>query len=212
MRTRPSTAAPLAFLVLLAFALLSAPFARPVSAADDAAPAETTSAGFAPAAGAAAFGGAGQLALSLGATADEHFFFHKTSGAWQLRIAPAADYFVLQSFSVGGVVAYEHDSGGGGTGTNGLGRDSFSIGARAGYAFAFNDRFGVWPLLGVRLDYTSANHASQTDTWLPIYLPFLFHPAPHFFAGVGPNFQVHLSGHETTVWGIDTVLGGWFSP
>jgi hypothetical protein len=171
---------------------------------------EASSGGFTPTAEAAGFGAAGQLALSLGATADEHFFFHKNGGAWQLQLAPAADYFLLAHISVGGVVAYEHDSGGGGTGTNGLGRDTFRIGARAGYSVALNDRFSVWPLVGLRLDYVSANHASQTDTYLPIYVAALFHPAAHFFAGVGPDVTVHLSGGLSGGWGIDSVLGGWF--
>jgi hypothetical protein len=205
MRTRPSArfAASIAVASLLALP-------RPTRAASTDPAAEAPSGGFAPTVGAGGFGDAGQIALSLGATADEHFFFHKSGGAWQLQLAPAADYFLFAHVSVGGVVAYEHDSGGGGTGTNGLGRDTFRIGARAGYSVAINDRFSVWPLAGLRLDYTSANHTSQTDTYLPIYVPALFHLAPHFFVGVGPDVTVHLSGGLTGGWGVDSLLGGWF--
>ncbi len=201
MRTRPLS---LATTLALA-ALLASPLAR--AAADSA----ETSGGFAPATEAAGgFGAADQLALSLGATADEYFLFHKSGGAWQFQLAPAADYFVVPHVSVGGVVAYAHGSGGAGTGTNGLGSDKLRIAGRAGYALAINDHFGVWPLVGLALDYLSANHASQTDTWLTLYAPVLFHPAPHFFVGLGPNFQFHLTGHLATEYGVDSVLGGWF--
>jgi hypothetical protein len=176
-------------------------------------PAAETGGGFAPAPASAtdaagSFGAVGQLVLSLGATADEPFFFHKSGGAWQLQLAPAADYFLAPRLSVGGVLTYGHASGG--AGTNSLGSDTFRLAARAGYVFAFNDRFGVWPLGGLAVGYASANHASDTNTWLTIYVPALFHPAPHFFVGLGPSAQVHLSGHAGTAWGIDSMLGGWF--
>jgi hypothetical protein len=195
MRQRPTSALPALF---LAAALASATTAR----------AEGETPGFAPVADAAGgFGAVGQIVLSLGATADEHFFFHKSGGAWELQLAPAADYFIAPHISVGGVVAYDHASGGG---ANGAGLDTVRIGARAGYAYAFNDRFGVWPMAGLRFDYAHADHGSNTSTWLPIYVPFMFHPAPHFFVGAGPSVQVHLTGDVSTVWGIDSMLGGWF--
>jgi hypothetical protein len=191
---------------------LAALLAGTASAAEDSAgsspAAETSSGGFAPAADAGGFGAAGQLALSLGPTADEHFFFHKNGGAWQLQLAPAADYFIAPHISVGGVVTYAHASGG--PGTNGLGADTFGLAARAGYVLAINDKFGVWPLGGLALTYLSVNHMSQTDTWFTIFAPVLFHPAPHFFVGLGPNFRIHLSGHDSTEYGVDSMLGGWF--
>jgi hypothetical protein len=209
MTTRPSlttaTAAAFALAALLAGARARAETTEPA--------AETSNAGFAPAgdaSAAGAFGGPGQLALSLGATADQYLLFHKSGGAWQLRIAPAADYFLFAHISVGALLAYGHGSGGAVPGTNGLGSDTFSIGARAGYALAFNDRFSVWPLVGLRLDYASANHTSQTNTFLPIYVPALFHPAQHFFVGLGPKVDAHISGQGNAAWGIETALGGWF--
>jgi hypothetical protein len=182
--------------------------ASAVSTLAGAAPAEGE-AGFAPTAEAGGgFGAVGELALSLGATADEHLFFHKSGGAWQLQLAPAADYFLAPRVSVGGGVAYGHTSGG--TGTNGAGVDTFRLAARAGYAFTINDRFGIWPLGGLSLDYGSANHASTTNTWLTVYAPVLFHAAPHFFLGLGPSAQFNLSGPAGNEYGIDSMLGGWF--
>jgi hypothetical protein len=178
------------------------------SAAGSVARAEGDTGGFAPAAEtAAAFGAVGQIALSLGATADEHFFFHKSGGNWQLQLAPAADTFIAPHLSVGGAVSYRHDSGGG---MNATGTDAFGLAARVGYAFAINERFSVWPLGGLAVDHTSVNHGSSTNTWLTVYAPLLFHPAPHFFAGVGPSFRVNLSGPGGNEFGLDSLLGGWF--
>jgi hypothetical protein len=166
---------------------------------------------FAPAAEtAAAFGAVGQLALSLGATADEHFFFHKGGGTWQLQLAPAADYFLAPHLSVGGAVSYYHASGGPGTGVNAAGADKLGLAARAGYALGINERFSFWPLAGLAFDHGSFNHNSSTNTWFTLYAPFLFHPAAHFFAGVGPSFRFNLSGSGATEYGLDSMLGGWF--
>jgi hypothetical protein len=217
MRKTPTTPTtpPLVIVTAVLFAvgsLVAAPPARAASAAETTAPAaETASGGFAPTAEAGGgFGAEGQLALSMGATAGEHFFFHKSGGAWQLHVAPAADYFVIPHLSVGGVVAYDHASGGGGPGTSGVGSDAFMLEPRAGYSFGINDKFSVWPLGGFALRYLSANHAHQTDTWFTIYLPVLFHPAQHFFVGLGPSVRIHLTGQDNTEWGLDSVLGGWF--
>jgi hypothetical protein len=201
MTTRPSI--DIVAAATLALALLAGPLAR----AQSTPPAETASAGFAPSADAAgAFGVVGQLALSIGATGGQYLSFQK-HGNWTLAVAPAADYFLFPHISVGGVVAYGHSSGPGSA--TGLDNNTVSIGARAGYALAFNDRFSIWPLVGLRLDYASQSHSSSTNTFLPIYVPALFHPAPHFFVGLGPNVDVHLSGGGNVGWGIGTVLGGW---
>jgi hypothetical protein len=199
MRIRPTVtaAAPLALALLLA-----PPLAR---AAEPTAPAaEASSGGFAPApAAAGGFGAEGQLALSMGATADQPFFFHKTSGGgWQLHVEPAADYFIVPHVSVGGRVVYDHDSGGG---SNAVG-----LAARAGYDLAIDDRFSFWPLGGLAVTYASGNHTSHTDTWVTAFAPVLFHPAPHFFVGLGPSVNIHLSGPGGTEYGVDSIIGGWF--
>jgi hypothetical protein len=54
------------------------------------------------------------------------------------------------------------------------------------------------------------NNTTSTNTWLTIYVPFLFHLAPHFFVGLGPSAQLHLSGGGGNEWGLDSMLGGWF--
>jgi hypothetical protein len=37
-------------------------------------------------------------------------------------------------------------------------------------------------------------------------LPLLVHPAPHFFAGAGPDLTL-VYGRTTTSWAV--LLGGW---
>jgi len=42
--------------------------------------------------------------------------------------------------------------------------------------------------------------------------PVLFFPAPHFFLGFGPNFQVDLkrTGNTLTLLGLTSEIGGYF--
>jgi hypothetical protein len=170
---------------------------------------EPASSGFAPAPDAVAgFGAAGQLALSMGSTAGEYFAFHKGGGAWQLALAPAADYFIAPHVSVGGVLAYGHSSGG--SGTNSQGTDTFRIEARAGYVFALNERLGLWPLGGLALDHVSANHASTSSTFVTVNVPLLYHLAPHLFVGGGPTADFNLTGPAGNEYGLEALLGGWF--
>jgi hypothetical protein len=168
-------------------------------------------AGFAPAVDAAGgFGTIGQLVLSLGPTTDEHLFFHKGGGHWQLQLAPAADYFITTNVSVGGVVLYGHESGGTGTDTNASGSDVFGLTARAGYALGLTGKFTLWPLAGLAVAHASANHTSSTTTALVLFVPAQYHLATHFFVGLGPSFRVKLSGGDPNQFGIDSQFGGWF--
>jgi hypothetical protein len=184
------------------------------AAAVEPAEGESAGGGFAPAAttgGGTGFGAPGQLVASMGLSTDEHLFFHKVSGGgWSLGLQPALDYFVIPHLSVGALVGYAHGSGGTGTGTNGAGSDSIRLGARAGFNFDFTDKLSIWPLGGLNLGYASANHSSTTNTWISLYAPVLFHPAPHFFVGAGPSFLFDLSGPMANVYGVDSFLGGWF--
>ncbi|HVZ72600.1 MAG TPA: hypothetical protein VHJ20_09515 [Polyangia bacterium] len=164
-------------------------------------------AGFAPAPQTGGgFGTTGQWVLSLGSMTDAPFFFHHGDGGWQLQLAPAADYFIINNVSVGGAVKFAHASGGG---ANADGVDTFGLEARAGYALAINGQFTFWPLVGLAVDHTSVNHTSSTSTSLPIFAPVLFHVVPHFFVGAGPSVVIGLSNGGNEV-GLDCILGGWF--
>jgi hypothetical protein len=161
-------------------------------------------------AGAPGLGGTGQWVLTMGAFTGEHFLFHKQGSAWELQLQPALDYFLTPRFSVGGLVRYGHISGGAGTGANDDGTNLFSIGARGGAHFGITSQFSVWPMAGLIFDWRSVNHDSSTNTWLALWAPVLFHPAGHFFVGLGPSFQLGLTGDGANQLGIDSMLGGWF--
>jgi hypothetical protein len=127
-------------------------------------------------------------------------------GGWGLHLRPALDTFIVSNVSVGGVVGFGY---GGGSSTASPGSSTFEVGARAGYAFAIADRIAVWPTGGVYLSYTTGNHMSSTNTYLGIFAPFLYLPAPHFFLGIGPTFNLGLSGGGGQDFGLDFAIGGW---
>jgi hypothetical protein len=194
---KPSTI----FVSLLAVSMLAAVQAR--AETDDSAP----FAGQPPAP--AAFSPATRPGGSLGTVGEwvatvqssnsgsESFQLRK-SGGWGLSIRPALDTFLLSNFSVGGVVGYGY---GGMTST-------FDVGARAGYVLAIVNQVAWWPTAGVYFQYQTGNHMSSNRTYLGIFAPFLYIPAPHFFLGLGPTFNQGLSpgGQE---YGLDFIIGGW---
>ena len=164
--------------------------------------------GAAPPVAGAGFGSSGQKVISVGAASDEHLFFHKTSGAgWQVHVAPGLDYFIVSHVSIGGVFAYTHTSG---NGTSTPTSNAIRFGARGGYSFDFNDRFGVWPLAGFSISWAATDKDSTTDTFFDGLVPFLYHPAQHFFVAAGPSLRIDLSGPTPNQYGFDSLIGGYF--
>ena len=54
----------------------------------------------------------------------------------------------------------------------------------------------------------------DTFLTLELYAPFLFHPVPHFFIGLGPSLSIDVAGgnsssRETTI-GLRSTVGGYF--
>jgi hypothetical protein len=158
---------------------------------------------FAPPAASAELGAQGQWVLSLGATSAPYLSFRKQGGDWVLALNPAIDTFIAPHVSVGGAVTYQHSSAG-------TGYDVVGLTARAGYSLPVTERVGFWPLGMLGVQHQSGNHASSTATLFTLYAPFLFHIVPHLFVGAGPSFTLFLSGGNDSVFGIDTLLGGWF--
>jgi hypothetical protein len=166
------------------------------------------------------FGGKGQLAIS----SDAALSISNTSlsggkgSTTTLQVAPAVDYFVIRSLSVGGSVLLNYSSAGSGHST------SFGIGPRVGYNFPLSDLVSVWPKAGMSISSTSqsidvvnavTNTTSSTSTSntaiaLNLFVPLMFHPAPHFFAGFGPFLDTDLSGDsKATTFGGKLTIGGW---
>jgi hypothetical protein len=152
----------------------------------------------------AGFGPIGQWVLSLRTTPDGGFLFFRnhSPGDWELSLHPAIDYFITGNVSVGGVVGIGYSPAD-------MGTTDLDIGARAGFNLTMNDHLGLWPNAGLSAHYKNTMHVSNTSTELNVFAPFLYHPVPHFFVGLGPSFALQLSGGSGKVYGVDFMLGGW---
>jgi len=197
---------PLAF-TLAAVATLATLGASTARAQDAPPPAEANPPAFAPMSPrGAAFGATGEWVLTMqtafGGTGGGFLFFHKASGGGtEIAVHPAVDYFLTSSVTVGGVVGIDSVSGGSTT---------LGFGARAGFNMNINQYVSFWPTAGVFANHTSNNdHSSSSSAGLAIFAPFLYHPAPHFFLGLGPSFDMSFNNNQQKDFGIDFVIGGW---
>jgi len=166
------------------------------------------------------FAGKGQLAIS----SDAALSISNTSlsgangSTTTFQFAPAVDYFVIRNLSIGGSVLFNYSSAGSGHST------SFGVGPRVGYNFPLSDLVSVWPKAGMSIsstnqtidvvnpvtNTTSSTSASNTAIALNLFVPLMFHPAPHFFAGFGPFLDTDLSGDaKATTFGGKLTIGGW---
>jgi hypothetical protein len=165
------------------------------------------------------FGEAGQLAISSDAalSIDHTSIGGFSGGSTSIELAPAADYFVARGISLGGFIALKYTKAGSDHATR------FSIGPRVGYNWTFSDLLSLWPKVGFSFATTSGTVAlpisdsttlerttSDSSIALNLFVPLMFHPATHFFAGFGPFLDTDLSGDaKATVIGGKLTLGGW---
>jgi hypothetical protein len=164
------------------------------------------------------FGAAGQIAISSDAalTVQRRTISGVDGGTTSIQLAPAADYFVINNLSVGGFIGFDYVT----SGDNDSSR--FSLGPRVGYNVPFSDLVSVWPKLGFSFAHTSStvstttgnttvSSTSSADAFaLNIFVPIMFHPVRHFFAGFGPFLDTDLSGdRRATVFGGKLTIGGW---
>lgn len=162
------------------------------------------------------FGEESQLALSSDAALSiEHTSRGDTTS---ITLAPAVDYFVMENFSIGGFISFRYYTAGE-TDTT-----VFGIGPRVGYNLPLNDSVSIWPKVGFSFSSSSSSTEVGEDEdveisrsvgndgiALNLFVPFMFHPAQHFFAGFGPFLDTDLSGdNRATVFGAKLTLGGWF--
>ena len=138
-----------------------------------------------------------------------------------LQFAPAADYFILDNLSIGGVVGMAYFKADAGPSYR------ITLGPRVGYNFEVSRLLSIWPRLGFSYAHTKSSNgqlavmpgttngtlATNTNAnaiAISIFIPIMFHPAPHFFAGFGPFTDTDLSGHNrSNVWGFKLTTGGW---
>lgn len=164
------------------------------------------------------------------------------SGETTWRLQPALDVFVLRNFSIGGALTFGHTTvKSQSTLRFTAGNDqvasvnlksktsSFTLQAipRAGYNLALADWVSLYARLGVVLgiemvDYGGSEHNNARYLGLSLSGPLMFHVAPHFEIGFGPNLYLDLlRSHSKTARviapdgklasvGMDMLVGGWF--
>lgn len=136
-----------------------------------------------------------------------------------LMLRPAVDYFVIDSLSIGGFLGLDYTAPPGGSST------ALSVGPRIGYNLRFSERFSVWPKVGLSFasttekrdattlpDGTKVDPTDTTNTSLQLnlFIPVMFHPVEHFFIGLGPAFDLDLTGdNKATTLAVRLTLGGW---
>jgi hypothetical protein len=182
-------------------------------------------------------GEAGQIALSSD-LAFSMSYTTKTAATGNVHrdaivsflIGPAADYFLANNISVGGIVQLLYVSQGSEHST-GLG-----LAPRVGYLFPMSDKLSFWPKasvgyfqsstpnsIGTSASVSQANPTADAGSLtrkvfqVGVFAPLTYELAPHFFVGLGPVLSVDLwakngrqSADKATTFGISSVVGGYF--
>jgi hypothetical protein len=170
------------------------------------------------------FGDAGQLVVSSDAqgSLQVQTYSDGSPSVTAITLAPAADLFLVRSLSVGAHLSWTHTQSSGVPNT-----DSWSTGLRVGYSLAMGPSFSFWPKVNVDYRHTSlvttdlsmlqqgvtSSEYSFDSMVIGVFAPVVFHPVPHFFLGLGPNFQAAVlsSAGTDASYGLMFTLGGWFS-
>jgi hypothetical protein len=186
-----------------------------------------------------AFGAAGEVVPSLGASFQRYQYSSSKAQGLNVGFWPGVDYFLLDNVSVGANASLGYDSD---TRATGDVVKSFWYGAstRFGVSLPLTGHFSIWSLAafgawqehasirspyegseayfgGVVFDTTGTTiEVRRTVLWVELFVPILFHPVEHLFIGVGPNVSqevldtVESMSSRSTSWGFGSVIGGWF--
>lgn len=178
------------------------------------------------------FGQRGQLVVTSAFALSAGYLREGGRSLITFDFSPSAHYFVAQNFSLGlGVtvrqspyvitVYNEYGPGAdvvshsttlaiaGSAGYNAPLGKLVSLWTRADFGFADNQYPGL-----AAPSAPFSGHTSQ-GVWLELFAPFLVHPVPHFFVGLGPDLlgEIALSrGPYATKQfgaGIGSTVGGW---
>ena len=103
----------------------------------------------------------------------------------RFTLRPALDYFVVSNLSLGGAIELRFASGVGGPDFS-----QFSIAPDIGYEVALSDTWSIWPSLQIPIAFPNRQPAVVS---LVFFVPFLVHPAEHFFFGIGPGLTQVLA-------------------
>ncbi len=144
----------------------------------------------------------------------------------QLSFSPNLDYFVARNVSIGLDLGLFYTDARGyasdGTVVETKTTDIFA-GPRVGLNIPFGSAVSWWltGAAGIRTttsSYSDGPGTSRDGPYVSLYLPLLFHPASHFFFGIGPSFT-HSFGalqggpngaEEPTTIGAGFLVGGYW--
>jgi hypothetical protein len=103
-----------------------------------------------------------------------------------LSLSPALQYFVAPDFAVGIGLLYSHGSF--------TGQPTFNVyggSASVGYNFRLAKAVSLFPQIEFTAQHAFASSPGAGGTYwsLQAFLPVLFHPAQHFFLGIGPPLR-----------------------
>ncbi len=165
--------------------------------------------------------------------------------AYTFTLAPAIDCFLAPNFSVGAalLLGYNHVE----PSSAAIGNESWTYGftAQLGFDVWLTERLSLWPRAFVTFEQERATILATVPSLPMVYgpsgsstgtavtavgssevfnsvsagasAPLLFHLAPHFFIGFGPNVTTDLyktnafggAPNRTTRVGASTTIGGW---
>jgi hypothetical protein len=144
------------------------------------------------------FGEAGQVVIS----AETFTQFNKVNGqGWIFALQPAADYFIIPNVTVGGAIGFA------------IGSDdyrAFQVAARAGLNFNFSEHISFWGRAGISYGWTSEGGVSSSNTFANLFVPINYHIVPRVFIGVGPVYNLNISGDASNNYGFASLVGGWW--
>jgi hypothetical protein len=183
------------------------------------------------------FGDDGALVIS-GALSFGHLAYSSGSAAsTSFSIEPAFDYFYEPNLSAGAAVLFRYSDS-----TSGIAISdqsvTYGVTGHVGSNVWLGRVASVWPLVSLGLwqdrhtfsggaggsisvDGTPFQLGSSTEItenafFIEFFAPFLFHPASHFFVGIGPDAfwdVVHTANsisNKRTYIGVSSTVGGWF--
>ena len=145
------------------------------------------------------FGEQGQVVIS----GEMFTAFQKTNNqGWAFNLQPAADFFLIPNVTVGGALGF------------GIGSDeqrAFRVAARAGFNFNVTEHVSVWGKAGITYGWRSEMGASASESFFNLFAPINYHIVPRVFIGVGPFYNLKMSGEfAATNYGLTSVVGAWW--
>ncbi len=187
------------------------------------------------------FGDGGVVVISGGLGVTNLSYSNSDASSFSVVAEPGFDYFIGRPLSIGGYVlasysnSRSYDYFGPLMATKEIG---YGFGIRMGLNMFVGKFVSVWPIVSLGITHykttysllsmpaslvTTAPNQRELSTqalWTSLYVPVLFHPAPHFFFGVGPSIFGDFSRsatyagsnpveNERTRVALTVSTGGW---